>query len=363
MKGSVSVFGIAGMLVAGSGSLGVPLATTAPMRVGGGATFSGFRGGASIGAPARLAPSGGFTSGRGWSGGTAQWNTRSLPGTLPALNSNTLPALNSNTLPLLNGARPGFPSTPVVPPGGVMPPSNGVPPANCPQPPFVCPPNCSWYPWGWNGWVLWNGMNYVVYWNGWPVPTYVPGPFGGVTYLYDPNLLPGATQRQLAQQAQAPAPQPTAYDYGMAALQSGNSGAAVRYFREVVQKDKNDAGAMRLLAVSLLESRQPDDAAAMLRQAYTMDPTLAGRQLDADNLGMNSARRSSLVNRSVEYANRVNSASSWLMVSVMMQTDGRFELARRMLARASDQGLDPAVFKAMDSALAARLPLGTRPMR
>ena len=295
-------------------------------------------------------------------------NSNTLPAlnsnTLPALNSNTLPVLNSNTLPILNGGYTGYPSAvpgvPGVPPGSVpIPPSVPTPPIQpCPTPPVACPPGWNWWPWGWNGWVAWNGWNYVVYWNGFPVPPYVPGPFGGLTYLYDPNLLPGATRRAIAEQATAaPGPAPTAYDYGVAEFRNRQSDLAVKYLAEAVRKDKEDTGAMRALALALLDTRQPDDAAAMLRRAYSLDPLLADHALDIDVLGLDAARRSSLINRSVDYANRVGSASSWLMVTVLMQADGRYELARRMLKRAADAGLEPEIVQSMDAALSLHIRL------
>ncbi|MBX3387893.1 MAG: tetratricopeptide repeat protein [Phycisphaeraceae bacterium] len=358
--------------------------------------MSSFRGAGSFGVTPRLGPSmpmnNGF-AGRGF--GTTgrmfapsnQWNVKPdyVPGTLPVLNSNTLPVLNSNTLPVLNSntspmlnsntlpvlnpntlpilnrGNQGFPSAvpgvPGVQPGSVPTPPGATqlpnnPNQPCPTPPVVCPPGWNWWPWGWNGWVVWNGWNYAVYWNGYPIPPYVPGPFGGLTYLYDPNLLPGATQRAIAEQAMAaPAPAPSAYDYGVAAFRDGQSDAAVKYLAEAVRKDKEDTGAMRVLALALLDTRQPDDAAAMMRRAYSLDPTLSNRDLDINALGLNAARRSSLINRSVEYANRIGSASSWLMVTVLMQADGRYELARRMLKRAADAGLEPDIANAMDAAL------------
>lgn len=368
-------------------------ANAATPAVSGGGQFSSFRGGG-FGTPgmAPMAPRGGgfitpgTTGFRNTGAGTAgfgtsafrttpiyapgqqfnQWTVRNgvVPNTMPSLNSNTLPAMNSNTLPVLN--QPKYPvswqgGVPGVPPGTIpnppTPPSVPCPPQPC-NPPVICPPGWNWWPWGWNSWVAWNGANYVVYWNGFPVPPYVPGPFGGLTYMYDPNLLPGATQRSLAEQQNvAPAPAPTQYDYGVEAFRMRQSDAAVKYLTAAITKDKEDTGAMRLLALALLDTRQADDAVAMLRQAYRIDPTLASRAIDVDMLGLNSARRSDLINRAVEYANRVGSGSSWLMVSVLMQADGRFDLARRMLKRGADVGLEPAVYAAMDAALASRMRL------
>jgi hypothetical protein len=93
----------------------------------------------------------------------------------------------------------------------------------------------------------------------------------------------------------------------------------------------------------------------MMRQAYRADPTLASRELDADLLNLTSSRRAALVNRAVEYANRVGSASGWLSVTVLMQADGRYELARKQLKKAADEGLEPDVRSALDAALASRI--------
>lgn len=323
-----------------------------------------------------------------------QWATNPsvVPNTMPALNSNTSPAMNSNTMPALNNntmpllnppvnqfpTGPGWipPTTPVSPispitPPGVWPgpggPGNGP---NCPLPPpnpgcpVFCPPGWNWWPWGSGGTALWNGTNFVLFWNGWPVPAYVPGPFGGQTFLYDENLLPGASRQPVNTQANQPPPQPSPFEIGVAAFRAGNTQAAVQILNNVVAADKEDTIAMRILALALLEQREPDNAAAMMRQAYRMDPTLASRVLEVDALALTSSRRTSLINRAVEYANRVGSASGWLTVAVLMQADGRFELARRMLKRAADEGLEPDVRKAFEAAISARVPQSPqRPVR
>jgi hypothetical protein len=50
---------------------------------------------------------------------------------------------------------------------------------------------------------------------------------------------------------------------------------------------------------------------------------------------------------------RIGSASGWLSVTVLMQADGRYELARKMLKRSADEGLEPDVRSALDAALGA----------
>ncbi len=258
-----------------------------------------------------------------------QWDVRGNPGANPMISPN--------------------PTFPVTMPGSTP----SVPPAQW-HPSSPLPHGWGYYPWG--GYtVLWNGSSRVVYWNGYQIPAFIPRPFGGVVYLYDPNLIPGATRPSAEAQKPPPAPEPTPFERGLIAFRNGRSADATKIWRDLVQKDHEDFATMRLLALALLENREADNAAAMMRQAYRADPTLASRELDTDLLNLTSARRASLVNRAVEYANRVGSASSWLNVTVLMQTDRRFELARKQLKKAADEGLEPDVRAALDAALASKI--------
>ncbi|MBY0111228.1 MAG: tetratricopeptide repeat protein [Phycisphaerales bacterium] len=263
----------------------------------------------------------------------SQWDVKGNPAASPLITPN-----------------PTFPSQPIVSPG--VPPTTVPPNHWSPNQPI--PPGWGYYPWG--GYtVLWNGTNRIVYWNGYQVPAFIPRPFGGVVYLYDPNLVPGANRPSAESQKPPPAPEPTAFEKGLLAFRAGRSADAAKIWKDVVQKDHEDVTTMRLLALALFENREVDNAAAMMRQAYRADPTLAGRELDSDLLNLTSSRRSVLVNRASEYANRIGSASGWLSVTVLMQADGRYELARKMLKRSADEGLEPDVRAALDAALASKV--------
>lgn len=263
-----------------------------------------------------------------------QWDTRGNPAANPLITPNP----------------PSPANVPIVSPG--------VPPVITPpthwNPSHPIPHGWGYYPWG--GYtVLWNGQNRIVYWNGYQVPAFIPRPFGGVVYLYDPNLVPGANRASAEAQKPPPAPEPTAFEKGLLAFRAGRSADAAKIWKDVVQKDHEDFTTMRLLSLALFETREIDNAAAMMRQAYRADPTLAGREMDTDLLNLTSSRRSILVNRASEYANRVGSASGWLSVTVLMQADGRYELARKMLKRALAEGLEPDVHSVLDAALAAKV--------
>lgn len=320
-----------------------------------------------------------------------QWDKRGNPGASPTMPAGNPSSVPTRPMPVTPASAPAT-AQPTVSPNAALPaavpaPTNnqwdvrGNPAANplitpnptfpvtmpgtAPTTPTPLPPS-QWNPssplpygWGsypWGGYtVLWNGSTRIVYWNGYQIPAFIPRPFGGVVYLYDPNLIPGATRPSAEAQKPPPAPEPTPFEKGLLAFRNGRSAEAAKIWRELVKKDHEDFATMRLLALALLENREADNAAAMMRQAYRADPTLASRELDADLLNLTSARRASLVNRAVEYANRVGSASSWLSVTVLMQADGRYELARKQLKKAADEGLEPDVRSALDAALASKI--------
>lgn len=265
-----------------------------------------------------------------------QWDTRGNPAANPLITPNP----------------PSPAQQPIVTPG--VPPVVNPPTHWNPTQPL--PYGWGAYPWG--GYtILWNGQNRIVYWNGYQIPAFIPRPFGGVVYLYDPNLIPGANRPSAESQKPPPAPEPTAFEKGLLAFRAGRSADAARIWKDVVQKDHEDITTMRLLAIALFEAREVDNAAAMMRQAYRADPTLATRELDVDLLNLSPSRRGVLVNRASEYANRIGSASGWLSVTVLMQADGRYELARKMLKRSADEGLEPDIKNALDAALAAKVRL------
>jgi hypothetical protein len=68
-------------------------------------------------------------------------------------------------------------------------------------------------------------------------------------------------------------------------------------------------------------------------------------------LGIESARLRELVVKSVRYANRMNTGSAWLMVTILMQAEGRNDLALTNLAKAESVGLDAKLVAALRSAM------------
>lgn len=168
---------------------------------------------------------------------------------------------------------------------------------------------------------------------------------------------PGTTQPSYSSEVRAgsvaPAPQPTPFERGLAALQTKEPDDAIVALKVHLGQHPEDANAERLLALAQLSTGRTAEAAASAREAYKTDLKLASQPLSPLDLGYNDREFRDLVSRAVIQGNRDNSAASWLFVSVLMQAEGRTDVARNMLDRAQKAGLEPEVY----NALAAELPL------
>ena len=85
--------------------------------------------------------------------------------------------------------------------------------------------------------------------------------------------------------------------------------------------------------------------------AYLNDPGLAFEPIDMEVLGIRNRIQKSMRVKSVNQAYRDDNPASWLMVVVLMQSEGELERASEMLQKAIDAGLDEAVAEQMKEAL------------
>lgn len=155
-----------------------------------------------------------------------------------------------------------------------------------------------------------------------------------------------------------PAPAvPTTYDRALDAVRAKQTTLAIkelnRHVKELAADSASspDLRAERLLAVMYLENAEFSEALSRLALAYRRMPGLANEPIDAADLGIESARLRDLVVKAVRYANRLNTGSSWLMVTVLMQAEGRNDLALLNLAKAESVGLDKKLAEALRAAL------------
>jgi hypothetical protein len=116
-------------------------------------------------------------------------------------------------------------------------------------------------------------------------------------------------------------------------IDEGTPGAIERDF-VLGALGQNHAEVLRLRAVALVGARRHAHAAQELMRAYEMDPALAGRALFGKELIGDAYRLRRLVNSSVRYAHKSGDEDAWVLVAMLMQAEGREQVARRMLRRA-----------------------------
>ncbi len=127
---------------------------------------------------------------------------------------------------------------------------------------------------------------------------------------------------------------------------------AVRVLRERMTRDDADMLAARLLGLVLVEAGRVEEGASLVRAAYRLNPKLAASALSFDDAGFSPARAREMIATLSQHAHKEKSASAWLGVGMLMQAEGRRDLARTMIERARKAGLEGGIADAMTSELA-----------
>jgi hypothetical protein len=132
-------------------------------------------------------------------------------------------------------------------------------------------------------------------------------------------------------------------------MRLGDSSNAQRVYADHIARYPGDVDAVRAYGIAMIDSgAQVGEGIARLERAYAIDPSLAQRPLPPDLLG-------DRLNRALDAATRLaaqnNSASAWLTVAVLMQSDGRAGPARAALDRARAAGLNAGIVQWMQAAL------------
>lgn len=122
---------------------------------------------------------------------------------------------------------------------------------------------------------------------------------------------------------------------------------------EVYLKGTNqeDSGAIRGMAIAMLQGRRLVEGIKRIGDAYRLDPMLASRPLVADDFDDGVSLFNSLVQRVVPMANRSKDYDASLAAIVVFQAQGRHKEAARMLQRAKERGLPEPIAREFSAAL------------
>lgn len=186
----------------------------------------------------------------------------------------------------------------------------------------------NWWGWGWSRWGIWYG---------------VPDRFYGTVDGPSDRELEGATRPQVEY---------TDIELARLAMGDGEPDEAMAWYRSHLDANPLEFGVMREYAVAMLEAGRPLDAVALMGYAYGSAPGLSSVRMDEGLWGGSPLRMRASVVDAVRFAQRSPSGNSWLLVAVLMQAEGRDDVALKMLERAVGQGLDPFVADRVRLALA-----------
>lgn len=197
--------------------------------------------------------------------------------------------------------------------------------------------------------VINSGAYLSTYSDGMCGPRY--GLIEGLYATVDPALTTQPAPPPAPPQPVAPPVPETDKALGDQLLASGDAKAAVNAYRRHLNDNPDDAEAMLALGLALLDAAQPKEGVAMIGMAYRKEPALADSAIPLDVYQRGAGQFRENLRRVSVYANRSNSASAWLALSVLMQAEGRTATALTMLDRAAKAGLEAEVVSRVRSAL------------
>jgi tetratricopeptide (TPR) repeat protein len=135
---------------------------------------------------------------------------------------------------------------------------------------------------------------------------------------------------------------PTARELGEIAMKNAEYGEAITKFSEAHDEQKRadsasdqpNRQAQRLLGIAYAADRQFEFAGQQLVAAFETDPSLRNLPIRGEDLFKDGLELNSVVSRAVGFAHRNPSYESWFTVAVLMQAQGKNDLANDMIKRA-----------------------------
>lgn len=133
----------------------------------------------------------------------------------------------------------------------------------------------------------------------------------------------------------------------------GDTPGAITALRLHLKDHPEDHDAMRALAVAMVRGNSIVEASALMRAAYHADPSLADRPFEGEEWGLVKGKLRDVVTAATSAAHKHKSGSAWLTVTVLMQSEGRLDLAQSMLERGEKAGLEIGIVAPIRSAIEA----------
>lgn len=227
----------------------------------------------------------------------------------------------------------------------------GEPPTQPSTGPATPPPND--HPsWGHGGWMGWGSGS----WGYGPVGRghYAPVGYGGV----DPFLADGLRPLRPAIPVPALVDNRPATERAEEAYRAGRFDRAIELLRDHLKAEADDAAAARLLGLVLIDAGKPAEGADLIFQTYQAHPVLVRETLRAADLPGGRTRMAERRGRVLGLASRNTSPGPDFVAAVMAESEGRADVAAKLLDRAVRAGLS----KPLTEEFGMVLPEAVRPV-
>lgn len=168
-----------------------------------------------------------------------------------------------------------------------------------------------------------------------PVVVSRPVVYQSTTVVSQPVVMADAVYR----------PNPLAIDPQTASLywSMGDATKAITGLRAYLLDHPNDAAAKRLMGVIAIDQGQVESGLGWVYDAYATDPTLASRPFDANAAGITLDQMKRLQRAALDEAARSGSPRAWLGMIVLLQAEGKNDMAKSTMTKATDAGLQQAI--------------------
>lgn len=175
-----------------------------------------------------------------------------------------------------------------------------------------------------------------------------PGAAIGGAGLLDPQLVNGPTPKQSP--AQSVQEKPTIYEQAENLVRAEKNQEAAEALATHLADSPQDAVALRLEGVALLKAGDVAEAAVRILRAYELQPTLCADPVSQAILEAGGMTVRRLRQKVTARASRGGKAY-WLAAVVLLQAEGDYDGAEKMLDRATEARLDVVLGAEMATAL------------
>lgn len=123
----------------------------------------------------------------------------------------------------------------------------------------------------------------------------------------------------------------------------GDATKAITGLRAYITDHPTDAVAKRLMGMIAIDQGQVESGTGWVYDAYATDPALASKPFDANGAGITIDQMKRLQRATLDEAARTGSPRAWLSTIVLLQSEGKNDMAKSTMTKATEAGLQTTI--------------------